>query len=105
MRLPFVSALLCLICVSFAQAAGLSERDRADVAAVEDYLNGFATLKAHFLQIADDGAQAEGTAYISRPGRLRLQYDPPAQLVLLADGTFLIVDDKRYPHPSYVLLS
>ena len=105
MRLTVLSAVLCFLCLSLAHAAGLSDRDRADVTAIEDYLNSFSTLKAHFLQIGDDGAQAEGTAYISRPGRLRLQYDPPAQLVLLADGTFLIVDDKRYPNPSYVLLN
>ena len=105
MRAVLVFLVLCLALVAPAQAAGLSERDRADVAAVEDYLNSFTTLKGRFLQITEDGAQAEGTAYISRPGRLRLQYDPPAQLTLLADGTFLIVDDKRYPNPSYALLN
>ena len=105
MRLLFLPVLLCFSLFTAAQAANLSERDRTDVAAVEDYLNSFATLKAHFLQVSEDGNQAEGSAYLSRPGRMRLPYDPPAQLVLVADGTFLIVDDQRLPNPSYVLLS
>jgi len=95
--------VLCAFCVR-AEAAALSDRDKADIAQAEAYLNGFSTLKAHFLQVSDDGGQAEGTAYLSRPGRLRLQYDPPAKMVLIADGTFLIVDDKRYDNPSYLPL-
>ena len=104
MRNAFLSALFSFFLLPLAQAAGLSERDRADVTLVEDYLNSFSTLKAHFLQISDEGNQAEGTAYLSRPGRLRMQYDPPAQLVLVADGTFLIIDDQQHENPSYVLL-
>ena len=105
MRLSFLLGFLLCWTLAPAQAANLTERDRADVAAVEEYLNSFASLQAHFLQIADDGSQAEGTASLWRPGRMRLQYDPPAQLTLIADGTFLVVDDKRYDNPSYALLS
>lgn len=87
-----------------AQAAALSDRDRADVTQAENYMNGITSLKAHFLQFSDTGGQAEGTAYLSRPGKLRLQYDPPSPLLLLADGSFLIVDDKRDDNPSYIPL-
>ena len=37
------------------------------MARVEAYLNGLTTLRARFLQIAQNGAAAEGTAWISRP--------------------------------------
>jgi outer membrane lipoprotein-sorting protein len=105
MRLSIFVVLVFLSGFSVAHAASLSERDKSDIALAETYLNGFSSLKAHFLQVSDDGGQAEGTAYLSRPGKLRLQYDPPAQLVLVADGTFLIVDDKRYANPSYLPLN
>lgn len=91
-----------------AEAAGhkveLSDRDRADIKQAETYLNGIATLKARFLQISDSGAQSEGTAYLSRPGKMRLQYDPPSPLLVLADGSFLIVLDKTVENPSYIPL-
>ncbi len=105
MRLPILSVFIFALSFGIAQAAPqLSERDKTDVAAAEAYLNGFSNLKARFLQITDDGGQAEGTAYLSRPGHLRLQYDPPTQLLLVADGTFLIVEDRRYENPSYIPL-
>jgi outer membrane lipoprotein-sorting protein len=82
----------------------LSAQDRADVARAEEYLNGVTTLKARFLQVAPNGASAEGDAYLSRPGRMRLQYDPPSPLLVVADGTFLIVHDSQLGEPSYIPL-
>lgn len=84
--------------------AALTAQDRADIARAEDYLNSVTTLKARFLQISNNGGQAEGTAYLSRPGRMRLQYDPPNPMLVVADGTFLIVHDKDLGEPSYIPL-
>ena len=86
------------------RAAALSAQDRADVARAEEYLNSITTLKARFLQIAGNSNQAEGTAYLSRPGRMRLQYDPPSPMLVVADGTFLIVHDRELGEPSYIPL-
>lgn len=82
----------------------LSAQDKADVARAEEYLNGVTTLKARFLQVAPNGSSAEGDAYLSRPGRMRLQYDPPSPLLVVADGTFLIVHDSQLGEPSYIPL-
>ncbi|CAA7622853.1 Outer-membrane lipoprotein carrier protein [Magnetospirillum sp. LM-5] len=82
----------------------LSAQDKADVERAEEYLNSFTTLRARFLQTAPNGSQAEGTAYFSRPGRMRLQYDPPSPMLVVADGTFLIVHDKELDAPSYIPL-
>ncbi|WP_198375632.1 LolA family protein [Neoroseomonas rubea] len=81
------------------QGAALTERDRADLARVEAYLNGLGTLRARFLQLAWNGASAEGTAWIWRPGRMRFEYDPPDPMLLVADaGQFLMYDrDLRAP--------
>jgi len=57
------------------RAAALTERDRADIAAAEAWLNRLGSVKARFLQIAQNGAAAEGTAWILRPGRMRFEYD------------------------------
>lgn len=104
-----ILGLLALIAwIGAAEAAGpkktLSEEDRADVARAEAYLNAIGTLKARFLQISANGGQAEGTAFVSRPGRLRLKYDPPNPLEVVADGRFLIVFDRQLGSPSYLPL-
>ena len=82
----------------------LSERDKADIERAETYLNSITTLKARFLQISPNGTSVEGDAYLSRPGKLRLQYDPPSPLLVVADGSFLIIHDRQLGEPSYLPL-
>lgn len=78
-----------------APRGALSEQDRADIARVEEYLNAIRTLSARFMQISDAGGTAEGKLYLSRPGKLRLEYDPPVPILLVANSGFLIHYDKQ----------
>ncbi|MBI3453702.1 MAG: outer membrane lipoprotein carrier protein LolA [Rhodospirillales bacterium] len=80
----------------------LSVADRADIERVETYLNALHTLRARFLQIADNGQTSEGTIYLSRPGRMRLDYDPPTPILLVATGDFLVHYDKALKSASYL---
>ncbi len=108
----FGSALLVVLVAAWAAASSaaevhrqpLSAADKADVERAEGYLNGITTLKARFLQVSPNGASVEGDAFLSRPGRLRMQYDPPSPLLVVADGDFLIVHDRQLGEPSYIPL-
>lgn len=94
-RRPFLAlpALLLPPAAPAAAQAALSAADRADIARAEAWLNTLRNLKARFLQIAQNGASAEGTAWISRPGRMRFEYDPPEPLLLVAaHGQFFYFD-------------
>ena len=88
-----------------AAGAALTERDRADLARIEAYLNGLTTLRARFLQVAQNGASAEGTAWIWRPGRMRFEYDPPEPLLLVADAGQFLMYDRELRAPSTLLVS
>lgn len=108
-RRPFLLAPLLLAGPALAQqrapappAPAPSERDRADLARVEAYLNAMTTLRARFLQIAQTGAAAEGTAWISRPGRMRFEYDPPEPLLLVADAGQFLMYDRELRAPTTV---
>lgn len=79
-----------------------SAEEQAEIAKAEDYLNGIGTLKAHFMQANPSGDTAEGTVYLARPGRLRLEYDPPSPILVVTHGTFLVYYDKQLDQTSYV---
>ncbi|MBF0561351.1 MAG: outer membrane lipoprotein carrier protein LolA [Alphaproteobacteria bacterium] len=77
--------------------------DRAAVASVESYLNGVQSMTARFEQMAaSTGEAAVGKLYLSRPGRMRLVYDPPSPVLIVADGSFLIYYDSKLEQVSYV---
>ncbi|WP_419895861.1 LolA family protein [Roseomonas sp. USHLN139] len=105
LRRSLLAALPLLPLVPLARPAlaqGTAAASQAVVARAEAYLNGITTLRARFLQIAHNGGTAEGNAYISRPGRMRFDYDPPEQLLLVAsDGQFLYYD-RELRQPSIV---
>lgn len=74
----------------------LSSQAKAEIDQVQAYLNGIRTLQAQFIQIWPNGALSEGTLWMDRPGRLRLQYAAPSPLTLVAArGTLLIYDSAN----------
>jgi outer membrane lipoprotein-sorting protein len=67
------------------QAQGQAQA-QADVAQVEQYFNSVRTMQARFVQTNPDGSTVQGTLSISRPGKMRFEYDPPSKLKVVADG-------------------
>lgn len=76
--------------------------DRAALARVEQYLNGLTSFRARFLQIAQNGAQATGVAWIARPGRMRFDYDAPEPTLLVASSGQVLMYDRELRQPTIV---
>ncbi|HET6158071.1 MAG TPA: outer membrane lipoprotein carrier protein LolA [Dongiaceae bacterium] len=88
-----------------AQAAQLTDSDKADIARVEGYLNSLSTVKASFQQYTENEGLSFGRIYLRRPGRLRVEYDPPSEILLVADGTLLSYYDAELNHIEQVPLN
>jgi outer membrane lipoprotein-sorting protein len=69
--------------------APLTAQDTATLQHIAAYLDGIHTMTARFHQATAQGGAATGYLWVSRPGKMRFQYDPPNELLLLAD-TFYI---------------
>ena len=65
------------------------------VDALNRYLNGISTMQGTFVQQSPDGRVAEGKFYMTRPGRLRFEYDAPYPTVVIADGTWAGVINRE----------
>ena len=63
-----------------------AEAQQGNTQEVEAYINSIRTLQARFVQSNPNGSNVQGTLYVSRPGKMRFQYDPPSQLKIVADG-------------------
>jgi outer membrane lipoprotein-sorting protein len=104
--LPALTLPLLLPALAGAQSprgGAVPPRDQpALLARAEAYLNSITTLKARFLQLAQNGGTAEGTAYIARPGRMRFEYDPPEPLLLVASDNQFLYYDRELKQPSVV---
>jgi outer membrane lipoprotein-sorting protein len=85
--------------------AQLDDKQKAELARVETYLNSIRTMRARFLQVADDGSHAEGDFLLSRPGLMRIEYDPPAPHLIVTTGSLLVYHEKKLNQTTYVPLS
>jgi outer membrane lipoprotein-sorting protein len=96
------SILAALAGLPLLPAAALAQAPDPALARVEAYLNGLRTLRARFLQVSDNGASAQGVAWISRPGRMRFDYDPPEPILLVASGGQVMMYDRELRQPTTV---
>lgn len=72
----------------------LEGAERAEaLAAMNAELNAIQRLQGRFVQTAPDGARVAGNFYLERPGRLRFEYDPPATLLIVSDGSVVAMRD------------
>jgi len=82
----------------------LDEAAKADVARIERYLNELTTLDSRFVQFSAQGI-AEGRIILSRPGDMRIEYEPPVPLLMVASGFLLMYHDRDLIQTSYLPVS
>jgi outer membrane lipoprotein-sorting protein len=76
-------------------AASLTPQQRAIVDKVNNYLSNMQALEGKFVQVGPDGNRSQGEFYISKPGRVRFEYDAPSTIELIADGQSVVVRDRK----------
>ncbi len=62
---------------------------------IDQYLNSVKTLKSNFLQISQDGNVKTGTFFLKIPNKIRFEYDPPSNHLVLASGLLLVIIDHQ----------
>jgi len=83
-------------------AVTLTPQDSADLQRIAAYLGNMRTMYAKFRQVASGGGIATGQLWMARPGRMRFEYDPPNQILLLADMFYVYYIDKELVQMSKV---
>ena len=82
--------------------AALTPQDQQAVQGVQQYLNGVKTLQSRFQQFTPDGGVAQGTIYLQRPGKMRIVYDDPTPILIVADGWAVYYWDKNLQQLSQI---
>lgn len=115
MKLLLLSILLCSAFLNTAAAqqtempwlkdqAGIAvpvSKESEVVQRIEDYFNRITTMEAEFVQAAPDGQITEGKFYLSRPGKVRWEYFPPASVVIVGKSGLMTYYDKALDQISH----
>ena len=77
------------------ETTAFDARQRALVDRVNGYLTGVRNLSGDFVHVGPDGSKAEGEFFLQKPGRVRFDYNPPSPIELIADGSSVVVRDRK----------
>ncbi|MDQ0392420.1 LolA family protein [Labrys monachus] len=83
----------------------ISPADKATLDQIDKYFNSIRVMSGKFVQIGADGQRITGSFWVSKPGRMRFDYDPPSPLQLLADGTSVAVRNRKLNTQDLYLIS
>ena len=81
-----------------------TKSEQATLKQIEAKLNQITTLQSRFKQTNADGSEVMGTFYLSRPGKMRIEYDPPIKNFIVATGTFLVYWDDEMQQQSHTTI-
>ena len=62
---------------------------------VKEYLKKLNTLEASFIQISSDGDIKRGKIFLNLPGKLRIDYIEPDDLLITSNGFWLTIQNKK----------
>ena len=88
-----------------AKDAALEPAQMAVVQKVGDYFNKVTNLQGEFIQVGPRGHVSQGVFYLSKPGKLRFEYSAPNPFLIVSDGTWVIVNNRKRNKAEYYPLS
>jgi len=88
-----------------AETLKLDKSEMTDLMRVQKHLNSARTIRSRFLQISSNGEYTEGEFFLQRPGKMRLVYDPPNPLMVVADGKYISYVDRELDQATTLLIS
>ncbi len=92
--------LLTLLFCLFASAANAQTSD--DIQKIENYLNNIKSMEATFVQMASNGATAEGRLFIKKPNKIRMEYAEPTNVLIVGDGDFIVYNDLDLEQVTHI---
>ena len=77
-------------------------QNKVDLNLNENYLNNIKFLEIDFIQSASNGDIINGKLFLSRPGKMRVEYEHPAPALIVVNGNVLAYTDLELDETSYL---
>ena len=59
-------------------------------------------MEATFVQMASNGATAEGRLFIKKPNKIRMEYAEPTNVLIVGDGNFIVYNDLDLDQVTHI---
>ena len=90
----YCSVIILLIILISSQAVS-SGQQKLLKTKIENFFVNLNTLEADFIQVSPSGNISNGKIFVDLPGKLRLDYNKPSNLLITCKGFWLVVQDRK----------
>jgi outer membrane lipoprotein-sorting protein len=94
--------ILLLSPLTLRAGESILNKNQQDIRVIESYLQGIKYLSSSFIQEAPDGSFITGKFYLSRPGKMRIEYSKPSNILVVVNGSVLAYQDLELEETSYL---
>ncbi|MDC1356285.1 outer membrane lipoprotein carrier protein LolA [Pseudomonadota bacterium] len=103
----FLSYLLLItfITINLLQITNSAEIKNKITVQVEDFFNNLNTLEANFIQVSPSGKISNGKIFLDLPGKLRLDYNQPNNLLITCKGFWIVIQNRKLKSTNNIPLS
>ena len=83
----FFLILSCQTCIAL-------EKNKSATLKIEKFFKNLITLEANFIQVSPSGNVSNGKIYLDLPGKLRIDYENPKNLLITCKGFWIVIQDR-----------
>ena len=70
------------------------EKNKPAILKIEKFFKNLITLEANFIQVSPSGNVSNGKIYLDLPGKLRIDYENPKNLLITSKGFWIVIQDR-----------
>ena len=89
----FILVFLTLLVIS--QKSNASEQKQLISSQIGKFFENLVTLEANFIQVSPSGDISDGKIYLDLPGKLRIDYENPNNLLITSQGFWIVIQDRE----------
>ena len=71
------------------------EKNKSAKIQVKNFFENLKTLEADFIQVSPSGNVSNGKVYFDLPGKLRIDYENPDNLLITCKGFWIVIQDRE----------
>lgn len=98
----FLCVAFCFLSNSVKAKEDITSTYKNEIAEIEQYLNNIKNLSTKFTQESSGGAVVEGKFYLSRPGKMRIEYLSQPKILIVVNGSILSYMDIELEEISHI---
>ncbi len=103
--ISYASLISCVAFFYFSESESFAankfaEENSEEIKQIEAYLNNIKNLSAKFIQESGSGSLVEGKFFLSRPGKMRIEYSAQPKILIIVNGSILSYHDVELDETS-----